>query len=359
MVGPPLQEGFALGFGAVGGGRRPRRRRLPGALRGRRDARRAALSRDPRTAGPAAGATARRSPSRRASRSRSPSASSSTSACWTGSPPCTARPSTAPSGTRTRWWPPRSPAPPAGRDPVLVGDRAQDVLGAAAHGLPCIGAGWGPAEDGELEAAGAAADRGHPGRRRRRAGEIGLTVRLRSRGCADESDDRAAGPAVVRQLLPGRGPGADPAEGIRRPGLGGARAARLARSEGTVAGLPRRSTSPTARSVLAVRAADSRMSSGTAVMCLLCQTGQSGDAVSLFTARRTGEAGRNGNTVGTYICADLRLLGPGAHRDPAVVAPAGSGRGGRRTRSGTARTRRRIPGRRPRLMCGAGALRGI
>ena len=45
---------------------------------------------------------------------------------------------------------------PSGREPVLVGDRAQDVVGAAAHGLPCIGAGWGPAEDGELEAAGAA-----------------------------------------------------------------------------------------------------------------------------------------------------------------------------------------------------------
>ena len=56
---------------------------------------------------------------------------------------------------------------------------------------------------------------------------------------------------------------------------------------------------------IAVRAADTRMSSRTAVMCLLCQTGQAGDAVSLFTARRTGEAGRNGNTVGTYICADL------------------------------------------------------
>ena len=56
---------------------------------------------------------------------------------------------------------------------------------------------------------------------------------------------------------------------------------------------------------IAVRAADSRMTSGTAVMCLLCQTGQAGDAVSLFTARRTGVAGRNGNTVGTYICADL------------------------------------------------------
>jgi hypothetical protein len=40
-------------------------------------------------------------------------------------------------------------------------------------------------------------------------------------------------------------------------------------------------------------------------MCLLCQTTQPGDGVSLFTARRAGEAGRNGNTVGTYICADL------------------------------------------------------
>ncbi|HEY0403026.1 MAG TPA: HAD family hydrolase, partial [Blastococcus sp.] len=47
-------------------------------------------------------------------------------------------------------------AHPDGIDPVLVGDRAQDVLGAAAHGLPCIGAGWGPAPEGELEAAGAA-----------------------------------------------------------------------------------------------------------------------------------------------------------------------------------------------------------
>jgi phosphoglycolate phosphatase len=47
-------------------------------------------------------------------------------------------------------------AHPDGRAPVLVGDRSHDVLGAAVHGLPCIGAGWGPAEDGELEAAGAA-----------------------------------------------------------------------------------------------------------------------------------------------------------------------------------------------------------
>jgi FBP C-terminal treble-clef zinc-finger len=56
---------------------------------------------------------------------------------------------------------------------------------------------------------------------------------------------------------------------------------------------------------IAVRAAESRMSSRTAAMCLLCRTAQTGDAVSLFTARRAGQAGRNGNTVGTYICADL------------------------------------------------------
>src|SRR3954452_14049931 len=56
---------------------------------------------------------------------------------------------------------------------------------------------------------------------------------------------------------------------------------------------------------IALRAADSRMSSRTAAMCLLCQTPRTGDGVSLFTAKRAGGAGRNGNTVGTYICADL------------------------------------------------------
>jgi len=57
---------------------------------------------------------------------------------------------------------------------------------------------------------------------------------------------------------------------------------------------------------IALRAADTTMSSRTPAMCLLCRTAHSGDAVSLFTARRTGAAGRNGNTVGTYMCADLR-----------------------------------------------------
>ena len=52
-------------------------------------------------------------------------------------------------------------AHPDGRAPVLVGDREHDVLGAAAHGLPCIGAGWGPAPD-ELRPAGAVAVAGTP-----------------------------------------------------------------------------------------------------------------------------------------------------------------------------------------------------
>ncbi|RBY90975.1 FBP domain-containing protein [Blastococcus sp. TF02A-30] len=56
---------------------------------------------------------------------------------------------------------------------------------------------------------------------------------------------------------------------------------------------------------IAVRAADTRMSARRSAMCLLCQTPRSADGISLFTAKRMGEAGRNGNTVGTYICADL------------------------------------------------------
>ncbi len=40
---------------------------------------------------------------------------------------------------------------------VMVGDRAQDVAGAIANGLDCIGVGWGFALDGELDDAGAVA----------------------------------------------------------------------------------------------------------------------------------------------------------------------------------------------------------
>jgi treble-clef zinc-finger protein len=60
---------------------------------------------------------------------------------------------------------------------------------------------------------------------------------------------------------------------------------------------------------VALRAAETRMSARRSAMCLLCRTVQSADCISLFTARRAGESGRNGNTVGTYICADLRCAG--------------------------------------------------
>jgi hypothetical protein len=56
---------------------------------------------------------------------------------------------------------------------------------------------------------------------------------------------------------------------------------------------------------IAVRAADTRMSGRTTAMCLLCQTTRPGDTVSLFTTKRSGEDGSSGNTVGTYMCADL------------------------------------------------------
>ncbi len=41
--------------------------------------------------------------------------------------------------------------------PVMLGDRLHDVTGAAAHGLRCVGAGWGYGGEDELWAAGAAA----------------------------------------------------------------------------------------------------------------------------------------------------------------------------------------------------------
>lgn len=40
-------------------------------------------------------------------------------------------------------------------------------------------------------------------------------------------------------------------------------------------------------------------------MCSLCLTVRTGGGVALMTARRTGEAGRQGNSVGQYLCTDL------------------------------------------------------
>ncbi|MFC4012062.1 FBP domain-containing protein [Nonomuraea purpurea] len=40
-------------------------------------------------------------------------------------------------------------------------------------------------------------------------------------------------------------------------------------------------------------------------MCSLCLTTHTGGGVALMSARRTGEAGRQGNSVGQYLCVDL------------------------------------------------------
>lgn len=40
-------------------------------------------------------------------------------------------------------------------------------------------------------------------------------------------------------------------------------------------------------------------------MCSVCLTTHPGSGVSLMTARKTGQAGRDGNSVGIYLCTDL------------------------------------------------------
>jgi hypothetical protein len=56
---------------------------------------------------------------------------------------------------------------------------------------------------------------------------------------------------------------------------------------------------------IVVRAASGTMRQGIAAMCSLCHTAQPATQVRLFSAPRAGESGRNGNTIGTYICEDL------------------------------------------------------
>lgn len=40
-------------------------------------------------------------------------------------------------------------------------------------------------------------------------------------------------------------------------------------------------------------------------MCSVCLTTRTASEVTLMTARRSGEAGRQGNSVGQYLCTDL------------------------------------------------------
>ncbi|MEO5535422.1 MAG: FBP domain-containing protein [Pseudolysinimonas sp.] len=55
---------------------------------------------------------------------------------------------------------------------------------------------------------------------------------------------------------------------------------------------------------IAVRASEVRLRPGSAI-CSMCTTTQPASQVTMFSASRAGDAGRAGNSVGTYICADL------------------------------------------------------
>ncbi|WP_213001967.1 FBP domain-containing protein [Winogradskya consettensis] len=48
-----------------------------------------------------------------------------------------------------------------------------------------------------------------------------------------------------------------------------------------------------------------RVSAMRSSMCQVCLTDHAGSGVALFVAPLAGASGRNGNTVGQYICADL------------------------------------------------------
>lgn len=55
---------------------------------------------------------------------------------------------------------------------------------------------------------------------------------------------------------------------------------------------------------IVLRASGTRLQVGSAI-CSLCNTPQPAGQVTMFSAPRAGEAGRRGDSVGTYICADL------------------------------------------------------
>lgn len=70
---------------------------------------------------------------------------------------------------------------------------------------------------------------------------------------------------------------------------------------------------------IALRASEVPLRAGIPAMCSLCHTTQPSSQVTMFTAARAGQAGRDGSSVGTYICADLacsiliRMLPTGSH----------------------------------------------
>lgn len=56
---------------------------------------------------------------------------------------------------------------------------------------------------------------------------------------------------------------------------------------------------------IVLRASEFNLQPGISAMCSLCRITQPSNQVTLFSAPRAGQAGRDGNTIGTYICDDL------------------------------------------------------
>lgn len=65
-----------------------------------------------------------------------------------------------------------------------------------------------------------------------------------------------------------------------------------------------------------LRAANTSASHAQSALCNMCHAMQPGDQVTLFTARRAGAAGAAGDTIGSYICADLSC-----HENVRLAAP--------------------------------------
>jgi len=56
---------------------------------------------------------------------------------------------------------------------------------------------------------------------------------------------------------------------------------------------------------IVLRCADARQGRGVPAMCSMCRATQPATQVSLWSAPRAGQAGRDGASIGTYICDDL------------------------------------------------------
>jgi hypothetical protein len=76
---------------------------------------------------------------------------------------------------------------------------------------------------------------------------------------------------------------------------------------------------------IVVRSAGGSLRAGIAAMCSFCHSPQPATQVRMFSAARAGEPGRNGNTIGSYICEDLACsllirVAPPHLNPPATIA---------------------------------------